>query len=160
MPWLPCWLLLRRYLWLALPRLYRGYYEGLGNMVPTAFSQVLEAAIKLGLGLAAAGAVTALCQREYASQGTVLGLTPSGEDQALFLSLSMGAAAAVLGVTAGSLVSPGVSGPALPFSRGRYRAAALSKFPSPSGAPGNPPPALGGHAAHRFRLLDRQRGPG
>ncbi len=89
----------------CLTSVYRGYYEGLGNMVPTAFSQVLEAAIKLGLGLAAAGAVTTLCQREYASQGTVLGLTPSGEDQALFLSLSMGAAAAVLGVTAGSLVS-------------------------------------------------------
>ena len=44
----------------CLTSVYRGYYEGLGNMVPTAFSQVLEAAIKLGLGLAAAGAVTCL----------------------------------------------------------------------------------------------------
>ena len=141
----------------CLTSVYRGYYEGLGNMVPTAFSQVLEAAIKLGLGLAAAGAVTALCQREYASQGTVLGLTPSGEDQALFLSLSMGAAAAVLGVTAGSLVS--LAYLALRFRfHGDGTVPRLYRNSPPSGAPGNPPPALGGHAAHRFGLLDSQRG--
>lgn len=84
---------------------YRGYYEGLGNMVPTAFSQVLEAVVKLGLGLVAAGAAVSLTQREYASCGTVLGFTPADSDQAMFLTLSMGAAGAVLGVTAGSLLA-------------------------------------------------------
>lgn len=84
---------------------YRGYYEGLGNMVPTACSQVLEAVVKLGLGLAAAGAAVSLTQREYASRGTVLGFTPADSDQAMFLTLSMGAAGAVLGVTAGSLLA-------------------------------------------------------
>ena len=84
---------------------YRGYYEGLGNMVPTAFSQVLEAVVKLGLGLAAAGAAVSLAQKEYAARGTVLGFSPGGEDQAMFLTLSLGAAGAVLGVTAGALLS-------------------------------------------------------
>lgn len=84
---------------------YRGYYEGLGNMFPTAFSQVLEAVVKLVLGLAAAGAVISLTQREYAFHGTVLGFAPADGDQAMFLTLSFGAAGAVLGVTAGSLLS-------------------------------------------------------
>ena len=53
---------------------YRGYYEGLGNMVPTALSQVLEALLKLGMGLFAAGWVISLCREEYAVQRTVLGL--------------------------------------------------------------------------------------
>ena len=86
---------------------YRGYYEGLGNMVPTAVSQVMEAAVKLGLGLAAAWGMVSHCQGEYAARGTVLGLTPSGEEGAMFLTLSLGAAGAVVGVTAGSLVSLG-----------------------------------------------------
>ena len=47
------------------------------------------------------------CQGEYAARGTVLGLTPSGEEGAMFLTLSLGAAGAVVGVTAGSLVSLG-----------------------------------------------------
>lgn len=84
---------------------YRGYYEGLGNMFPTAFSQVLEAVVKLVLGLAAAGAVVSSAGEEYSTYGTVLGIVPESSDQAMFLTLSFGAAGAVLGVTAGSLVS-------------------------------------------------------
>ena len=55
---------------------YRGYYEGLGNMVPTAFSQVLEAAVKLALGLAAAWWAVSFFQGEYAAWGTVLSPIP------------------------------------------------------------------------------------
>ena len=77
---------------------YRGYYEGLGNMVPTAFSQVLEAAVKLALGLAAAWWAVSFFQGEYAAQGTVLGLVLDSQEQALFFTLSLGAAAALLGV--------------------------------------------------------------
>ena len=53
---------------------YRGYYEGLGNMVPTAFSQVLEAAVKLALGLAAAWWAVAFFQGEYAARGFTMQL--------------------------------------------------------------------------------------
>ena len=74
---------------------YRGYYEGLGNMVPTAFSQVLEAAVKLALGLAAAWWAVSFFQGEYAARGTVLGLVPNSQEQALFFTLSLGAAAAL-----------------------------------------------------------------
>ena len=84
---------------------YRGYYEGLGNMAPTAFSQVLEAVVKLGLGLVLAWLVTMYCQEEYLSAGTVVGLVPEDEDHAAFLTMSFGAAGALLGVAAGSLLS-------------------------------------------------------
>ena len=86
---------------------YRGYYEGLGNMVPTAFSQVLEAVVKLGLGLFWAWLVTDRCSQEYHAYGTVLGVSPGSQDRAAFLTMSFGAAGALLGVAVGSLLSLG-----------------------------------------------------
>lgn len=86
---------------------YRGYYEGLGNMFPTAASQVLEASLKLGLGLVLARWAVSYSQGEYAARGTIFGFSPSNQDQALFLTLALGAAAALLGVTIGSLASLG-----------------------------------------------------
>lgn len=82
---------------------YRGYYEGLRNMGPTAVSEIIEAAIKLCLGLSLAYFVTCHGMAEYRESGTVFGLLAGGEDQAGLLTLAFAAAAAVLGVTAGSL---------------------------------------------------------
>lgn len=75
-------------LFCCLAAAYRGYYEGLSNMVPTAVSQVVESAVKavLGLGLAA----------------FAIGLGQSGKIPADKI-LPCGAAAAVLGVTVGEL---------------------------------------------------------
>lgn len=75
-------------LFCCLAAAYRGYYEGLSNMVPTAVSQVVESVVKaaLGLGLAA----------------IALGLGQSGKIPADKI-LPLGAAAAVLGVTVGEL---------------------------------------------------------
>ncbi len=57
---------------------YRGFFQGQGNMIPTSVSQVLEAACKLVVGLAAAlllrhytGSVV------YAAGGAILGVTAS-----------------------------------------------------------------------------------
>ena len=60
----------------------RGYTQGQGNMTPTAVSQVLEALLKLAIGLPLAWYVLRIG-----------------------MSLEMGAAAAILGVTAGTAVS-------------------------------------------------------
>lgn len=67
---------------------YRGYYEGLSNMLPTAVSQVVESVVKAVLGLGLAGLVIYL-----GGQGRV-----AAENV-----LPYGAAAAVLGVSAGEL---------------------------------------------------------
>ena len=82
---------------------YRGYFAGLGDMAPTAVSEIIEALIKLGLGLWCANAAAAAGQQEYIARGTVFGIVPRGCDEAVFLILAFAAAGAVLGVTAGSL---------------------------------------------------------
>ena len=94
-------------LFACLGSVYRGYYEGLQNMVPTAASQVAEALVKLLLGLFAARWAVSACTEEYARLGTVFSFHPASPDDAMFLTLSFGAAGAVLGVTAGSLAALG-----------------------------------------------------
>lgn len=69
---------------------YRGYYEGLRNMFPTAVSQVIEAAGKLVVGLVLAGGTLYVCTEK-------MGMTP--DEAAPFA-----AGGAVLGVTLGSAV--------------------------------------------------------
>ncbi len=82
---------------------YRGYYEGLRNMGPTAVSEIIEAAVKLGLGLGLAYLAVERGRGEYAATGTVFGIAAATPDRAEFLTLAFAAAGAVLGVTAGSL---------------------------------------------------------
>ena len=57
---------------------YRGYFQGLGNMLPTSVSQVLEAAVKLIVGIAAAAAVMRTAASvPLAAGGAILGVTVS-----------------------------------------------------------------------------------
>lgn len=71
----------------CLTAVERGYYEGLCRMLPTALSQLAEAAVKLGAGLY-------LCRRFMLRPPAVLaGCTPE----------AAGACGAVLGVTIGAL---------------------------------------------------------
>lgn len=81
---------------------YRGYYEGLQNMAPTAVSEVVEALIKLVLGLGLSRWIISACTGEYGALGTVFSLIPADPDEARFMTLSFAAAGAVFGVTAGS----------------------------------------------------------
>ena len=74
---------------------YRGYYEGLRNMYPTAVSQVIEAAGKLVVGLMLAGGIRYVCTHNfgmtldqaapYAAGGAVLGVTLGSAVGALYL---------------------------------------------------------------------------
>lgn len=81
---------------------YRGYYEGLQDMAPTAVSEVVEALVKLCLGLGLSRWVVSSRGAEYETFGTVFSLVPDSPDGARFLILSFAAAGAVLGVTLGS----------------------------------------------------------
>lgn len=70
---------------------YRGYYEGLRNMFPTAVSQIIEGLVKLCAGLA-------LCVMVLKNPGKFTAITPlfgQGENAVL----SAAAAASVFGVT-------------------------------------------------------------
>lgn len=86
---------------------YRGYYEGTRNMYPTGVSQVIEAAGKLVLGLALAYGVMTYGLKTFTSANgepvNVFGTLVSTEQEALSAIYPYAAAAAVFGVTIGSL---------------------------------------------------------
>ncbi len=67
---------------------YRGYYEGLRNMTPTAISQVLEALGKLVFGFGIAFAVLKITGNySYAAAGALLGITVGTAVSALYLEI-------------------------------------------------------------------------
>lgn len=81
---------------------YRGVYEGMRNMIPTAVSQVIEALGKLVLGLGLAVGASWMGQRQFAAGRPVFGQMVSSAAEARQASLPFVAAGAMLGVTAGS----------------------------------------------------------
>lgn len=88
----------------CLMSIYRGYYEGLSNMYPTAVSEIIEAVSKLIFGLSGAIAVVFLCNREFENYGTVFGVA-SDKPTAVLATYSYAASAAIIGVTIGSFLS-------------------------------------------------------
>ena len=77
---------------------YRGYYEGLRNMYPTGASQVIEAVVKLVLGLGLSYAAILYGKDSYRNTGRVFGMYVAGETEANLLIVQLAAAAAVTGV--------------------------------------------------------------
>ncbi|HZK22152.1 MAG TPA: polysaccharide biosynthesis protein [Oscillospiraceae bacterium] len=84
---------------------YRGYYAGLNNMVPTAVTEVLEAAGKLVFGLSLAVLVERTGLMQYAQSGVVFGVKAESNAQAASIIYPYAAAAAILGVTLGTVIS-------------------------------------------------------
>lgn len=91
---------------------YRGYYEGLRNMTPTAVSQCIEAAGKLVIGLALAKFIFSAGQSQYdaavlAGEQTIriFGFLVQDAKEAASTISACAAAGAVFGVTCGSFIS-------------------------------------------------------
>lgn len=82
---------------------YRGYYEGLRNMTPTAVSQVIEAVGKLVIGLGLSYAVMKIGLTQFQSTGVVFGREVADEAAAFSTIYPIAAAGAVLGVTFGTV---------------------------------------------------------
>lgn len=102
---LPMLMLAPAVLFGCLGSIYRGFNEGLKNMYPTAISEIIEALSKLVIGLTAAFLVTQYLEEEYRTAGTVLGTVMQSADDAALQTLSYAAAAAIFGVTCGSILS-------------------------------------------------------
>lgn len=77
---------------------FRGYYQGLRNMTPTAVSQIMEAIVKLICGVLFTYVALKVCQSEYAAHGTVLGKAYASQSAADLVIYQIGSAAALLGV--------------------------------------------------------------
>ncbi|MBR4888712.1 MAG: polysaccharide biosynthesis protein, partial [Clostridia bacterium] len=89
----------------CLNSIYRGYYNGLRNMYPTAISEVVEAAVKLLIGLTGAWLTVSVALMEYERAGTVFGGVVASVDHAKAAALPYAAAAAIFGVSLGSVLS-------------------------------------------------------
>ena len=88
---------------------FRGYYEGLKNMTPTGVSQVIEAMIKLVVGLAATYVFFNRCEAYYEANNVdgaihFLGVDVRNHAQFLAVIYPYSAAVAIFGVTLGSMV--------------------------------------------------------
>lgn len=82
---------------------YRGYYEGLKNMAPTAVSQMIDAAVKLLTGLGLAYLTKSYALDMYTSGNEVFGRFCANEYEAAAQALPFVSAAAVLGTTLSDL---------------------------------------------------------
>ncbi len=83
---------------------YRGYYNGLSNMTPTAISQVLEAVGKLVFGLICAKWAMSYGMSRFEKGLTVFGQECTTEIEALSAIYPYAAAGATLGVTLGTVI--------------------------------------------------------
>lgn len=81
---------------------YRGYYEGLSNMYPTAISQVIESLGKLIFGLTLSKLVINYAFRQIEATGEVFGTVIKQESDTAIV-YAMAAAAAIVGVTLGTV---------------------------------------------------------
>lgn len=84
---------------------YRGYYEGSRNMVPTAVTEIIENVARLVIGLALSYIVMSSGMAKFEETGAVLGKTVETENEALSLLYPIAAAAAIMGVTIGTIIA-------------------------------------------------------
>ena len=83
---------------------YRGYHQGLGNMTPTALSQIVETIAKLVFGIFLSMLAFHFAMSEYAQYGSVFGRYAESAHHANMLALPVAAAAAIVGVTLSTVV--------------------------------------------------------
>lgn len=88
----------------CLMSIYRGYFEGMRNMVPTAISEIIEATCKLFFGLTASFLVTRYGMGQFAKTGYVFGIKCANEVEAESAIIPIAIGAAITGISLGSLL--------------------------------------------------------
>lgn len=83
---------------------YRGYYEGFQNMVPTSVSQFIEAVSKTVFGIVFAKLSVLYMFSQYSQSGKIFSASFSNDSQALSFIYPYAAAAAMFGVTLGTML--------------------------------------------------------
>lgn len=83
---------------------FRGYYEGMQNMMPTAISQVIEAISKLFIGLGVTYVFLSVQLKRFENGQSVMGTVYENKADALAALYPYAAATAVLGVTIGTVL--------------------------------------------------------
>ncbi len=88
----------------CLMSIYRGYFEGMRNMVPTAVSEIIEAACKLFLGFTASFITMRISMNDYYNSGYVFGIKCDTEAAAQSAAVPVAIGAAITGISLGSLL--------------------------------------------------------
>ena len=88
----------------CLGSIYKGYFEGVSNMTPTAVCEVIEALCKFVFGLSGALLTVRYFSNEFNTYGTFLGAEVTSQT-AILRTYQFAAAAAILGVTIGTFFS-------------------------------------------------------
>ena len=83
---------------------YKGYYEGLHNMVPTAVSEIVESTGKVVFGIGLSYFTMKLALNEFNKYGSVFGTKFSDVNSARDAALPFASAGAVLGISIAALV--------------------------------------------------------
>ncbi len=88
----------------CLMSIYRGYFEGFRNMMPTAVSEIIEATCKLFFGFTASFLTMKICMDQYLSTDYVLGTKCATEAEANSVIVPVAIGAAITGISLGSLL--------------------------------------------------------
>lgn len=83
---------------------FRGYYQGMSNMYPTAISEVVEALAKLIFGIALAFLSVTYLSKTYDATSMVMGKVIADETEALRVILQWSSAASIFGITISTAV--------------------------------------------------------
>lgn len=86
----------------CLVSIYRGYFEGQRNMLPTAISEIIEAGVKLVFGALFAYLIMKYGMAYYNDHGTVFGLVCESKAVAQNTILAFSVAGAIMGISLGS----------------------------------------------------------
>lgn len=89
----------------CLVSIYRGYFEGQRNMVPTALSEIIEACVKMLLGLSLAYIVMKVGISQYQATNTIFGLTFTSEEDAMYTLIGFSVASAIAAISLGGFFS-------------------------------------------------------
>lgn len=87
----------------CLMSIYRGYFEGMRNMTPTAVSEIIEAACKLFVGFSASYVTMKLCMKQFSNTGFVMGIECHTEAEAHAAAVPLAIGAAITGISLGSM---------------------------------------------------------
>ncbi len=87
----------------CLMSIYRGYYQGLNNMIPTAMSENIEAGCKFFIGYVLSYSIIYFGTKEYLLNGTFLGKPYDTLELAQTAIMPFASAGAILGISIGAM---------------------------------------------------------
>ncbi len=89
----------------SIMSVYRGYYEGLRNMLPTAISEIIESILRVVFGLGGAYLAIYIANRGYARNGSVFGQMVSNSEDILKTATPYISAFSLFGVTLSTIIA-------------------------------------------------------